>query len=230
MAAVTITSPKDGEEFKSNTPITVTGTAVSEVNTIALYSPFGGTSFLLAKVPVTNGKWTAQVTFNTGGQRRIIADGLDISDHSRDFDPDEVSILIEAGFTKPVKVGIVTSQFGPRGGRIHKGIDIAHTKGTPVFAVADGKVTYVGRGCVEGDDACEGGFGNNIDITHSALGLVSLYAHLQTVEVDLNQSVSKGQRIGTMGNTGRSTGPHLHFEIRRSGVPLNPEDFIKPIV
>lgn len=231
MAAVTIKSPKDGEEFKLNTPITITGTAADGIDSVTLYSPFGGTNYELDRVPVTGGNWTAQIKFNTGGQRKIIADGLDADNRSRDFDPDEVTLLVKTNFIKPVKVGTITGRFGTvrSGGRIHKGVDIAHSKGTPIVAVADGKVTYLGKGCVEGNQSCEGGFGNNIDITH-ANGLVSLYAHLDTVSVRLGDSVSQGQQIGTMGSTGRSTGPHLHFEIRRGGVPLNPEDFIKPIV
>jgi len=231
MAAVTITSPSDGEGFSLNTPFTVTGTAASEIDTVILYSPFGGTNFELARVSVTGGNWTAQVRFNTGGQRKIVADGLDADNRSQDFDPDEVAVLIGTGFIKPVKVGVVTGRFGDvrLGGRIHKGVDIANSKGTSVHAIADGVVTFVQTGCVDGNGACGGGFGNNINITH-ANGLVSLYAHLDTVNVSNGASVTQGQKIGAMGNTGRSTGPHLHFEIRRGGVPLNPENFISPIV
>lgn len=231
MAEVTIKSPKAGDQFGLDTSITVSGTAAGGIDTVVLYSPFGGTNFQLARVPVTGGNWTADVKFNTGGQRKIIADGLDADDRSRDFEPDEVTVVIGTGFIKPVRVGVITGRFGDvrTGGSVHKGVDIANSKGTPIFAVAAGKVTFLQTGCVEGDSRCGGGFGNNIDITHPN-GLVSLYAHLNTVSVSNGASVSQGQQIGTMGSTGRSTGPHLHLEIRRGGVPLNPENFINPIV
>jgi murein DD-endopeptidase MepM/ murein hydrolase activator NlpD len=108
--------------------------------------------------------------------------------------------------------GVITSQMGARWGRLHAGIDIAGPIGTPVYAAADGTVCFTG---------VSGGYGNLIRINHGS-DTVTYYAHLKSISVKEGQHVKKGQRIGYMGNTGRSTGPHLHFEIRKNGNPVDP--------
>jgi len=112
--------------------------------------------------------------------------------------------------------GTRTSGFGPRWGRMHNGIDIAANVGTPVIAAGGGTVIAAGN---------SGGFGNRILINHGG-GLVTLYAHLNTINVVNGQSVSAGTPIGSVGNTGHSTGPHLHFETRVNGVPYNPDNYL----
>jgi murein DD-endopeptidase MepM/ murein hydrolase activator NlpD len=104
--------------------------------------------------------------------------------------------------------GAFTSGFGRRWGRAHKGIDIAAPVGTPIVAAADGVVT------VSGHDS--GGFGNRVDIQH-ADGTRTLYGHNSRLLVAVGQHVKQGQQIAAMGSTGRSTGPHLHFEFHVSG-------------
>jgi murein DD-endopeptidase MepM/ murein hydrolase activator NlpD len=104
--------------------------------------------------------------------------------------------------------GAFTSGYGRRWGRMHKGIDIAAPVGTPIVAVADGVVT------VSGWDA--GGFGKRIDIQH-ADGTRTLYGHNSRLLVAVGQHVKQGQQISAMGSTGRSTGPHLHFEFHSTG-------------
>ena len=106
----------------------------------------------------------------------------------------------------------ISSHFGPRGGGFHGGIDIPAPNGTAVVASDSGTVLTVGW---------RGGFGNTITISHGN-GLVTLYAHLSTMSVSVGDSVSRGQRIGGVGSTGNSTGPHLHFEIRVNGTSVNP--------
>lgn len=142
-------------------------------------------------------------------------------------------------FFPPTKgVGRVSSKFGPRKHpvtglwRPHRGVDIAADRGTPVHAVADGQVSQAVLNCREGVGACGGGFGNHVRLAHSGIREldVTVYAHLQTVSVKPGQVVKKGQLIGTLGNTGRSTGPHLHFETWKRGVPIDPEEIIDPIV
>ncbi len=121
-------------------------------------------------------------------------------------------------FDTPVKAGFrFTSPFGYRWGRLHAGVDLAGPIGTAVYAPADGTVIAA---------EVERGYGNVIKIQH-AFGISTVFAHLNKIRVNKGQKVSRGDRIGDMGNTGRSTGPHLHYEIRVSGKPTNPMTFIK---
>ena len=115
-------------------------------------------------------------------------------------------------YLRPVP-GRVTSPYGSRRGGFHPGVDLAGTKGvTPVMAAANGVVSEVVRGCVEGQKHCGGGYGNHIEIQHSN-GTTTRYAHLSRTSVNIGDSISQGETIGILGNTGSSTGPHLHFEV-----------------
>lgn len=119
-------------------------------------------------------------------------------------------------FIKPT-VGRLSSPFGPRWGRFHYGIDLANRTGTDVVAADGGVVTRVGMA---------GSYGNLIIIDHQN-GTSTRYAHLSAFNVKVGDVVAQGQSIGKIGSTGRSTGPHLHFEVRVGGVAKNPLDFIK---
>ncbi len=110
-----------------------------------------------------------------------------------------------------------TSGFGPRWGRMHNGTDFAGPHGMPIHATADGTVIRAGR---------QSGYGNIVTLKH-AFGLETRYAHLSKIRVNVGDRVSRGDRIGDMGNTGRSTGTHLHYEIRINGKPVDPMNFIK---
>lgn len=110
-----------------------------------------------------------------------------------------------------------TSGFGRRWGRAHEGIDLAGAHGSPIYATADGVVTHAGW---------ENGYGKMVEIRHP-YGLVTRYGHMSDIKVSEGQNVSRGDRIGDMGNTGRSTGTHLHYEVHVSGTPVNPMTFIK---
>ncbi|AZY93587.1 MULTISPECIES: DUF5930 domain-containing protein [Paracoccus] len=110
-----------------------------------------------------------------------------------------------------------TSGFGRRWGRLHEGIDMAGPVGTPIHVTGDGVVTFAGR---------SGAYGNLIKIRHE-LGTETRYAHLSRIDVKVGDRVSQGDRIGDMGNTGRSTGPHLHYEVRMNGRAVDPMSFIK---
>lgn len=114
--------------------------------------------------------------------------------------------------------GVLTSYFGWRDKRMHKGIDIDLNKGQPVVSAFDGKVRVAERN--------KGGFGNLVIIMH-ANGLETVYAHLSKIKVKKGQVVLSGQLIGLGGNTGRSRGSHLHFETRYKGYALNPLLFIE---
>jgi len=116
----------------------------------------------------------------------------------------------------------VTSSYGTRadpfhgGARAHKGIDIAAPAGTPVFATADGWVEHAGQ---------KGSYGILVTIRHPS-GHETRFAHLSRVTVRKGQAVRKGFQVGNIGSTGRSTGPHLHYEVRMNGVALNPAAFM----
>ena len=117
-------------------------------------------------------------------------------------------------YLRPVS-GIVTSPYGSRKGGFHYGIDIGNKRGTPVVASASGTVVKVVSSCKEGAKSCGGRYGNYIVIQHSN-GTSTFYAHLSKASVSVGQAVSQGENIGEVGSTGRSTGPHLHFEIENA--------------
>lgn len=117
-------------------------------------------------------------------------------------------------YLRPV-MGIVTSPYGSRRGGFHYGVDIGNKRGTPIFAAASGVVVKVINGCAEGRSSCGGRYGNYIVIEHPN-GTRTFYAHLSKTLVSYGQSISQGQNIGALGNTGRSTGPHLHFEVENA--------------
>ncbi|MDW4496793.1 DUF5930 domain-containing protein [Sulfitobacter sp. D35] len=130
----------------------------------------------------------------------------------------------KAPFANPLKGGYrFTSGFGSRrdpitgGRRMHNGLDFAGAHGTPLHATADGTVVKAGW---------QSGFGRVVQIRHD-FGIETLYAHLAKVRVKVGQKVSRGDRIGDMGSSGRSTGTHLHYEVHVNGRPVNPMTYIK---
>ncbi len=123
-----------------------------------------------------------------------------------------------APFAIPVKDSFrYTSGFGPRWGRMHNGTDFAGAHGTPIYSTADGVVIQSGRAS---------GYGLLVKIQHE-FGIETRYAHMSKLHVKVGQRVSRGEQIGDMGNTGRSTGTHLHYEVRVGGNPVNPMIYIK---
>lgn len=123
------------------------------------------------------------------------------------------------GFNRPLTTRYRLSQkFKPKNNPKHQGVDLAGKRGSPIFSVAKGRVIYKGQRF--------SGYGKMIMIKH-AKGVTTLYAHLNKYFVRAGQTVKAGQLIGTMGNTGRSTGVHLHFEFMQNKTPVNPEKFIR---
>ena len=127
-------------------------------------------------------------------------------------------------FGKPLQTAYrMTSGFGYRNdpingsGRKHEGQDMAGDYGSPIYSTADGTVVEAGW---------EGGYGRMVKIKH-AFGIETVYGHLSQIRVEVGQKVSRGDRIGDMGNSGRSTGTHLHYEVLLSGTPVNPMTFIR---
>ncbi|RNJ64272.1 MAG: M23 family metallopeptidase [Porphyrobacter sp. IPPAS B-1204] len=123
----------------------------------------------------------------------------------------------------PASVENITSGFGyrrdPFNGHaaMHAGLDFKGAMGSPIFAAADGRVTFAGW---------KSGYGQTIEITHGN-GMLTRYAHLSRIGVKIGQPVEAGATIGGLGNTGRSTGPHLHFEVRINDRAVNPRPFLE---
>ena len=120
-----------------------------------------------------------------------------------------------SGFVWPVH-GVLTSYFGWRWGRMHEGIDLAVPNGTPVVASAAGTVIVAGW---------MGGYGNLVVVDHGG-GIATAYGHNTSVTVGVGQQVSQGQLIAYSGNTGNSTGPHVHFEVRVNGAAVDPLGYL----
>lgn len=134
-------------------------------------------------------------------------------------------IQTEKPFSTPSLIpteGFISSSFGSRLSPFtslpdfHQGIDISGNYGTPVIATAQGKISMAGY---------FGSFGQTIQITHEN-GITTLFGHLAKIYVKLGDEVVRGQKIGLMGNTGMSTGPHLHYEVRINEQPVNPKPYL----
>jgi murein DD-endopeptidase MepM/ murein hydrolase activator NlpD len=123
----------------------------------------------------------------------------------------------------PASIQSITSGFGYRRdpfnghGAMHAGIDFKGPIGSPIFAAADGRVAFAG---------VKSGYGNVIEISHGN-GMLTRYAHLSRIDVKVGQRVAAGATIGGLGSTGRSTGPHLHFEVRINDRAVNPRPFLE---
>ncbi|MEE4201176.1 peptidoglycan DD-metalloendopeptidase family protein [Erythrobacter sp.] len=117
----------------------------------------------------------------------------------------------------------ITSRFGfrrdPFNGKsaMHNGIDFKGARGSPIYAAARGEISFAGR---------RGGYGNVVEIAHGN-GMTTRYAHLSRIDVKAGQSIAAGEVLGGLGSTGRSTGPHLHFEVRVNGRAVNPRPFLE---
>jgi murein DD-endopeptidase MepM/ murein hydrolase activator NlpD len=123
----------------------------------------------------------------------------------------------------PARVEMVTSSFGYRrdpftgAAAMHKGLDFRGPRGAPIYAAAQGRVSFVGR---------RQGYGNVVEVSHGN-GLMTRYAHMSKFAARVGQQVDAGDVIGAIGSTGRSTGPHLHFEVRINNRAVNPRTFLE---
>nr|WP_240904496.1 M23 family metallopeptidase [Rhodobacter sp. SGA-6-6] len=166
------------------------------------------------------------ITASTSGSTVLSTDELRANAILKELE--EMNLYRMAAFRVPLGMPVKssvrwTSGFGGRndplgrGYRKHEGQDLAGDYGTPIYATADGVVIHAGW---------ENGYGRLIKIQH-AFGIETRYAHLSQIRVEVGQRVSRGDRIGDMGNSGRSTGTHLHYEVRIGGSAVNPVKFIK---
>ncbi|MBQ0039440.1 MAG: M23 family metallopeptidase [Treponema sp.] len=140
------------------------------------------------------------------------------------FSPSQRAYFLNPGMSMPLENSVLTSAYGmrisPISGKwkMHKGIDLAAKKGSKVLACREGFVKYA----IKGNPV----YGNYIVLRHPN-GMESLYAHLDAINVEQKQKVVTGQTLGTVGMTGLTTGPHLHFELTQNGSALNPENLLK---
>ena len=127
------------------------------------------------------------------------------------------SSVMPRGWPVPYDVARISSEFGvPRGHSRHKGIDLTAPKGTKVRVTADGRVTFAGR---------SGDFGRLVVVEHED-GYETRYAHLKRIEVKKGKKLKRGAVVGTVGESGNATGPHLHYEVRLQGTPVNPRSYL----
>jgi murein DD-endopeptidase MepM/ murein hydrolase activator NlpD len=162
----------------------------------------------LASVRESREAWLSDIAALQAGSADIAARIRNAGSHSS-------ATPSAAGLIWPVQ-GVLTSPYGMRWGRMHEGIDIGASTGTPIYAAAGGTAIYAGW---------EGGYGNLTVIDHGN-GLATAYGHQSQIAVSNGQTVSRGQVIGYVGSTGHSTGPHLHFEVRANGTPVNPLSYL----
>lgn len=154
-------------------------------------------------------------------QTSVIYDGMNLFIPGSKMTEYERKKFIDTNFIWPVK-GKITSYYGSRIDPItgiysfHSGIDIKNKTGAKIKSVKDGKVIFVGWQKI---------YGNFVMIKHND-GYITLYAHLSSISVKINQTVGQGEYIGIIGNTGRTTGLHLHFEIRKNGKLINPLNYL----
>ncbi len=152
----------------------------------------------------------------------------ELNDQTKQFDILE-NLLLDAQLTqnitptgKPAEKGFISSYFGTRKDpftgkkKMHKGIDMAGKSGSNVVATADGIVTLI---------KIQSGYGQVVDIDHG-YGLSTRYGHNKSILVEVGDIIKQGQTIATMGSTGRSTGPHVHYEVLKNGKPVNPGKYI----
>jgi murein DD-endopeptidase MepM/ murein hydrolase activator NlpD len=132
------------------------------------------------------------------------------------IEPTRPRVRTDAELLWPI-LGPINSPFGPRRAKFHAGIDIGSPHYQEVVAAADGEVIYA--------NDTKGGLGKAVVLQNGG-GLRTVYAHLSVIIAKEGDTVRQGQAIGGVGETGRSTGPHLHFEVRKNGVPVNPEDYL----
>lgn len=166
------------------------------------------------------------ITFSTKGTPMMNADSMRANTILSSLDNLNLYRMAveKLPFARPVAMNVrQTSGFGyrrdpfGRGGRMHEGLDWAGSYGTPISTTADGVVVRAGW---------MSGYGRVVDVRHE-FGIVTRYAHMSKIHVKVGQRVSRGDKIGAMGNSGRSTGTHLHYEVHVGGKPVDPMTYLK---
>lgn len=169
-----------------------------------------GEKEVIRKVTYLNGKTTKSEVV----EEKLIASAKDTILLKGNKNPIGVGV---AFLTNPTRSGYITSSYGSRWGGTHHGMDIGASYGEPITAALDGYVEYIGYSDI---------YGNMIILNHGK-GIETVYGHASKVLTKKGDTIKKGDLIAKVGSTGRSTGPHLHFELRYNGVAINPKEYIK---
>ena len=228
-------TPKSGDDvFRLSARCNVPYSAIATLNRVNHPEPFSGTVLLpsvpglyIPENPVNDlerllslsreaeGGTIITVHINGAERRFLFFPGAD-------FNPTERSFFLNSGFRFPLRTYRLSSPFGVRANpftgrpQYHNGVDLAAPPGTEVFAAREGRITEMGSDPV---------FGNYIIIAHDD-NWASLYGHLSAFTAQLHSYVTTNTMIGRVGSTGQSTGPHLHFELRKSGTALDPSKLL----
>jgi len=199
--------------------ISTDGEAILVPNRPGLFVPLRAETALeqrlIARISTHEDSIEIRIPSSRGPTPFLFAPALDFSDEERD-------LFMQGGFMHPIGGGAVSSPFGyryhpfSRARLFHAGIDFAVDFGTPVYAAADGVVESISR---------EPLLGLSVTVAHRG-EYQTVYAHLQETLVTVGDQLNEGDRLGYVGSTGMSTGPHLHFEVRYQGVPQDPEQYI----
>lgn len=148
---------------------------------------------------------------------KAAATKLGVASDDVTVDSSGTATVADGAWVMPLANPVFTSGFGARWGRMHEGDDFGVPVGTPLRAMSNGEVIFAGQ---------MSGYGTAVDIRYSD-GTVSRYGHMSAIEVTVGQQVSAGEQVGLSGNTGRSTGPHLHLEIHPGGgEPVDPRSWL----
>lgn len=187
----------------------------AEIQYVDDNTSYRGTNKVIQEGTTGHHKVTADITYVNGVKTEVAYISEEIMTESQ---PKIISVgtLTPPTYLKPLSGGNFTSGFGSRWGKLHKGVDWACSVGTPIYSASAGTVTRA---------SWYSGYGYCVDIKH-ADGKMTRYAHLSSLKVSAGQTVSQSQLIGLSGNTGNSTGPHLHFEMYDNGSPVNPLNYV----
>jgi len=177
----------------------------------------GGAQAPAAQSGATAGSGSAAAAASGATAAAAVAAGTSKANKPSAAAPLEVPEQYSGGYRWPLDAGIISSEYGERWGKMHKGLDLAADSGEPVYAVAAGEVIYAGDGLR--------GYGNVVILRHDRR-FSSLYAHNSELKVKQGERVQQGTLIALLGNTGHSTGPHVHFEIRDGDTAINPHTLL----
>lgn len=213
--SITITVPKSEISVITTYQMTYEEDYEAEPNYQDDDTNYRGTNTVISEGTTGHRAVIAEVTYSNGNEtgRTYVKENI-----IKESTPKTIAVgtLTPPTYLKPISGGTFTSGYGYRWGALHKGVDWSVPQGTTVTAAADGTVTRAGW---------FSDYGYCVDITHSN-GTMTRYGHLSSVKVTVGQSVTQGQTIAASGNTGDSTGPHLHFEIWVDGSPVNPLNYV----